>query len=247
MSDSRPRLSIAIPAYNEESRLGPTLDRIAAWSAAEQRSVEIVVADDGSTDRTSEVASAHRGVEVRVLRLTENRGKGAALRAAVAATRGEWVLVSDADLSTPIEEINRLEAVREGAEIVIGSRAVAGANIVERQPVWRQSAGKLFNLAIRMLGASEFSDTQCGFKLLRGPVARELFARLTVDRYAFDVELLWLARRLGYRVREVGVVWRNDAASHVRLWRDGLRMLADTVRFRRRHSGAVPAPSADRD
>lgn len=240
-------LSIAIPAYNEEDRLGLTLDRIAAWAAKEPRTIEIVVVDDGSSDRTFEVATMPRGLDVQALRLPGNRGKGAALRAAVAATRGDLVLITDADLSTPIEEIGRLEDALEGVDIAIGSRVVSGANVVERQALWRQGAGKLFNLLIRMLGASRFADTQCGFKLLRGSVARELFARLTVDRYAFDVELLWLAERLGYGVREVGVVWRNDAASRVRLWRDGTRMLIDTVRFRGRHRGTPRGRPLDAD
>lgn len=232
---SNPGLSIVVPAYEEERRLGASLARILAWADASGRAIEIVVADDGSSDATSEVARATADPRVRVLRLKSNRGKGAALRSGVALTRSELVLVSDADLSTPIDEVVKLEAEIAGADIAIGSRAVGGSRIIEHQPFWREWSGRAFNGILRLLAVSEFRDTQCGFKLLRGAVARDLFARLTIDRYAFDVELLWLAGRLGYRVREVGVEWRNDRTSHVRLWRDGTRMLLDVVRFRWRH------------
>jgi dolichyl-phosphate beta-glucosyltransferase len=235
VSTPKAGLSIVIPAYQEERRIGATLDQLVAWSASERREVEIVVVDDGSSDRTSAVAAAPRAREVRVLRLAENRGKGAALRVGVAATRGELVLLTDADLSTPISELARLEAALAGADLALGSRAVAGSRIVVRQAAWRELAGKLFNRAIRLLGVRGFADTQCGFKLLWGDAARELFARLTVDRFAYDVELVWLARRLGYRVVEVGVEWRNAPDSRVQLWRDAPRMLVDVLRFRRRH------------
>lgn len=243
MSSPRPGLSIVIPAFEEERRLGATLDRLVAWTANEVRTVELVVVDDGSTDRTSEVAAAPRTIEVHVLRHATNRGKGAALRTGVAATRGELVLLTDADLSTPISELARLEAALAAADVVFGSRSTAGARVVERQAFWRESSGKLFNLAIRLLGIRGLADTQCGFKLLRGDAARDLFARLTVDRFAFDVELVWLSRRLGYRVREVGVEWRNDPASRVSLWRDAPRMLLDVARFRRRHRGLERSPA----
>lgn len=242
-----PLLSIVVPAYNEERRLGATLGRLLGWAEEAGRAVEVVVADDGSTDATAEVARRAGDARVRVLRLEANRGKGAALRAGVAASRGELVLVSDADLSTPIEEVERLERELAGADVAIGSRAVGGARITERQPFWREWSGRAFNAILRLLAVSGFRDTQCGFKLLRGDVARELFARLTIDRYAFDVELLWLAGRLGYRVREVGVEWRNDRSSRVRLWRDGPHMLVDVVRFRWRHRRLTPRPQGGRE
>jgi len=233
-------LSIVVPAFNEERRLGASLDRLLAWARQSGRQVEIVVVDDGSADATAAVATATGDSRVRLLGLERNRGKGAALRAAVAETRGRLVLLTDADLSTPIAEIARLEAEIGAADVVIGSRAVGGARITERQPFWREWSGRAFNRIIQVLAIRDLRDTQCGFKLLRGDVARELFARLTVERYAFDVELLWLAMRLGYRVREIGVEWRNDPSSRVRLWRDGPRMLLDVVRFRWRHR-ALPA------
>jgi len=230
-------LSIVIPAFDEASRLGATLDRVLAWADDDGRPCEVVVVDDGSRDATSAVASSRGDGRVRLVRLPENRGKGAALRAGVLASRGELVLLTDADLSTPIAEVARLEQALAGADVAIGSRAVAGARIVEHQPFWREWSGRLFNRLLRLSAVGELRDTQCGFKLLRGDVARELFPRLTIERFAYDVELLWLARRRGYRVREVGVEWRNDLSSRVRLWRDGPRMLLDVARFRWRHRG----------
>lgn len=232
-----PELSIVVPAYNESERLGATLARVLAWSARDGRVIEVVVVDDGSSDRTAEIAAAGGDRRVRVLRLPVNRGKGAALRAGVVASRGRLVLLTDADLSTPIEEVARLEAALAGADVAIGSRAVDGARIVEHQPFWREWSGRVFNRLLRLAAIGGLHDTQCGFKLLRGDVARELFPRLTIERFAYDVELLWLAERSGYRIREVGVEWRNDASSRVRLWRDGPRMLLDVARFRWRHRG----------
>lgn len=233
------RLSIVVPAFNEERRIGGSLDRLLAWAETRDPRPEIIVADDGSRDATSRIVESFASRGARLVRLPENRGKGAALRAGVAATAGERVLITDADLSTPIAEIGRLEPRLAEAEIVLGSRATTDSRITLRQPRWRELAGKLFNLAIRLLGVRGVRDSQCGFKLLRGDVARELFGAMTIDRFAFDVELIMLARRRGYRVVEVGVEWRNDPASRVRMLRDGVRMLVDVVRLRWRLRGAA--------
>ena len=190
--------------------------------------------DDGSSDETPEIVASFATHGVRLIRLRQNRGKGAALRAGVAATEGELVLLSDADLSTPIEEINRLEEGLAEADLVLGSRALSESRITVRQPLRRELAGKLFNFVIRTLGVCDVRDTQCGFKLLRGEVARRLFAELTIDGFAFDVELVWLAQRRGYRLLEVGVEWRNDPSSRVRVVRDGLRMMVDVTGLRLR-------------
>jgi len=230
-----PTLEIVIPAYNEASRILPSLRSIADWLQRNDRDAGILVVDDGSTDATAEVVERQAPPGVRLIRLPENRGKGAAIRAAIAASTAETVLISDADLSTPISELPRLEAELDGADVVIGSRAIDRSRIEVRQPPWREWSGRTFNLAIRLLGIRGVRDTQCGFKLLRGDVARRLFAAMVVERYAFDVELLWLARRHGYRIREVAVVWRNDPSSHVTVWRDGTRMLFDVATFRWRH------------
>jgi dolichyl-phosphate beta-glucosyltransferase len=237
VSASVPTLSVVVPAFDEERRIVPTLETLAGW-AAERGGVEVIVVDDGSRDRTAELVSRCASPVVRLVRLPANRGKGAALRAGVAASRGETVLLTDADLSTPITEVARLEPRLERADVVLGSRALPDSNLVRRQTAARELAGKGFNLAIRLLGVRGFRDTQCGFKLLRGEVARRLFAEMTVDRFAYDVELVWLAVRRGHRVEEVGVEWRDEAGSRVRVVRDGLRMLVDVARLRRRFAAA---------
>jgi dolichyl-phosphate beta-glucosyltransferase len=242
-NDAGPELSIVVPAYNEAARIGAALEAISAWAARRERGPEVVVVDDGSTDATGAIVAVHAAAGVHLVRLPENRGKGAALRAGVLLTRGDFVLLTDADLSTPIGEVDRLLPYLRAADVVLGSRDLPDSRVVRHQPLARELLGKLFNLAIRALGVRGIRDTQCGFKLLRGDVARALFAELTVERFAFDVELVWLAQRAGYRVVEVGVEWRNDPATRVRVVRDGVRMLADVVRFRVRH-GEHPGGSA---
>ncbi len=231
----RPELSIVVPAFDEASRLGPSLRRILDHLARRPEPAEVLVVDDGSSDATAEVAAAFAGEGVRVLRHPVNRGKGAAVRTGLAAAAGAWVLVTDADLSAPIEDLARLEAHRDEAEVVLGSRAVADSRITTHQPLYRELMGKTFNLMVRLAGVRGIHDTQCGFKLLAGDAARRLAAELTVDRFAWDVELVWLARRRGYRVVEVGVSWANSPASRVDPLFDSLSMLRDLVRFRWRH------------
>jgi len=238
----RPRLAVVVPAFNEAARIAPTLARLLDFLERRGEPFEVVVADDGSTDDTAGAARRFEDRGVAVVRLPENRGKGAAVRAGVAATRPARVLVTDADLSTPIEELPRLEEALRDADLAIGSRAVPGARIPVRQPFYRELAGRTFNLLVRLAGVRGVRDTQCGFKLMDGDWARTLAGELTVDRFAWDVELIWLARRRGLRVAEVGVEWRNDPASKVRFLRDATRMLADVLRFRRRHRRAAGGP-----
>lgn len=233
-----PRLSIVIPAFNEAERLGPTLERVLAYLAGLPAGAEVLVVDDGSTDGTATVAQRFADRGVRLVRLAANRGKGAALKAGVLASRGDEVLLCDADLSTPIEDYARLSGALERSPIVVGSRAVAGSRITRHQPWYRELMGKTFNLLVRAMVVSGLRDTQCGFKLLRGDVARMLFAELSVDRFAYDVELIWLARRRGLEVVEVGVTWHDSPASRVHPLRDSWSMLRDLARMRWRHRGA---------
>jgi len=235
-----PLLSIVVPAFNEADRIGSSLERVSTWIEKTGVAAEVVVVDDGSSDGTAQLVDGMGLAGVRAIRGEKNRGKGAALRLGVAASRGDSVLISDADFSTPIEEVERLQPALRDADLVLGSRATEQSRITRRQSLLRETAGRTFNLAVRLSGVRGIRDTQCGFKLLRGEVARRLFAALTVDRYAYDVELIWLAQRLGYRVIEVGVEWRNDPASRVHVLRDGLHMLLDLVRFRLRHHRVAP-------
>jgi dolichyl-phosphate beta-glucosyltransferase len=225
------KLSVVVPAFEEERRLGPTLDRIGEFLRGRGDPFEVLVVDDGSTDGTVAVATG-RIPEVRVVSLGANRGKGAAVRAGVLEAAGDHILVSDADLSTPIEEIEKLErALGAGADVAIGSRGLPASDLQVRQSVLRESMGKVFNRIVRSLGLLPFSDSQCGFKLFRAEVARDLFSRSKVDGFAFDVEVLLLAEGR-YRVEEVPVTWKNEPHSRVSPVIDGLAMLRDVLWLR---------------
>jgi dolichyl-phosphate beta-glucosyltransferase len=234
-------LTIVIPAYNEENHIAGTLETVASFLTERGDRFEILVVDDGSTDQTVEVASDNAPVGCRVLRLVKNRGKGAAIRTGVLASRGDRVLLCDADLATPITDLERLEPGLEEASIVIGSRAVPGSNVTRPQGAGRQSMGKTLNRMLHMMGVcEEFQDTQCGFKLLDGEVARMMFRQMTIDRFAFDIELLMLAKTLEVKVLEVGVHWEDQPFSSVRPIRDSMRTLFDILRVRWRNRSLRP-------
>jgi dolichyl-phosphate beta-glucosyltransferase len=211
-----PALSVVIPAYNEAQRLPRSLERLRSFLDARGARYEILVADDGSRDGTAAAAARAGADAVRVLEGGTNRGKGHAVRRGMLAATGQRRLMTDADLSTPIEELQRLEAALDaGADVAIGSRAVAGARVEVRQGAFRESAGRAFNRLVRALLLPGILDTQCGFKLWTGPAAVRAFTPLRLDGFSFDVEALYVARRAGLRIAEVPVVWRNDAASRV--------------------------------
>ena len=209
-------LSIVIPAYNEEKRLPATVSRLRLYlSQAQWDFAEIVVVDDGSRDATVRTVQSLEAPQppLRVLRNPGNRGKGYAVRNGVQKSKGEWTLVTDADLSTPIEELEKLWAAarNSGAQVAIGSRALDRSLVGVHQPLMRESAGRLFNVVVRRVTGLPFQDTQCGFKLFETRAAREIFRRQRIERFGFDVEALFVARKLGYAVVEVPVRW-NDAA-----------------------------------
>jgi dolichyl-phosphate beta-glucosyltransferase len=228
---SPPTLSIVIPAYNEALRLPATLARVREHLAARGLAHEILVVDDGSTDGTAAVARAG-GDAVRVLRHEANRGKGYAVRRGMLAASSERRLMTDADLSTPIEELARLEAeIDRGFDVAIGSRAVAGARIEVRQPAYREAVGRLFNRLVQALLLPGLADTQCGFKLFTAEAAEAAFGACRLDGFSFDVEALYVVRRRGLRIAEVPVVWRNDAATRVGLG-GGSAAFLDLLRIR---------------
>ncbi len=230
-------LSVVIPAFNERDRIGPTIAAVQAYLAGRDFASEIIVVDDGSRDGTADRArEALSGVAgSRVLRLPENRGKGRAVKEGVLAARGGFVLFSDADLSTPIAMLDRLlERLEAGADVVIGSRAVAGADVRVHQARLREGLGKLFNAAVRRLVVPGIRDTQCGFKAFRREAARELFSELETEGFCFDVEILAAARRRGLRIDEIPVVWENSKPSGVRVLRGFPRIVRDLARIRRR-------------
>ena len=213
----RRSISIVIPAYNEEKRLPATLAKVKAYLAATSWEFsEIVVVDDGSRDGTVEVA---RQAGVRVLQNPGNRGKGFSVRHGMLEAKGDWLLFSDADLSTPIEELDKLWTAvqREHAQAAIGSRDLDRSLIGVRQPLFREMGGRFFNLVIRMVTGLPFHDTQCGFKLFEGVTAREIFRRQLVERFGFDVEILFIGQRLGCRTLEVPVRWNDVAGTKVKM------------------------------
>ncbi len=229
-------LSVVVPAYNESHRLAPTIERMTAYLAAQPYRWEIIISDDGSADDTGAIAGdwAREWSEVRVLTAARNEGKGAAVRRGVLAARGAYVLFSDADLSTPIAEVEKLLApLRDGYDIAIGSRALGASRVAQAQPFPRRVMGAAFHRIVRDLALHTIRDSQCGFKAFRTPVARHIFGQLTVKGFAFDIEALLLADALGYRVTEVGVAWADVAGTRVEPFHDSLVMLRDTYALRR--------------
>jgi dolichyl-phosphate beta-glucosyltransferase len=229
---SPPDLSVVIPAFNESRRLPGSLERLCRWLSGSRLAHEIVVVDDGSTDETAEAARAAGGDRLVLLRHAPNRGKGYAVRRGMLAARGARRLMTDADLSTPIEELPQLMAeLDRGADVAIGSRAVPGARIEIRQPAYREAMGRVFNGLVQVLLLPGLHDTQCGFKLFTADAAEAAFGHTRLDGFSFDVEALYAVRRRGLRIAEVPVVWRNDAASRVSLGGGGAAFV-DLLRIR---------------
>lgn len=227
-------LDVVIPAYQEERRIGSSLAAIISHLEESSLRFRVLVVDDGSADGTVEAARAF-GDRVQVVAHERNLGKGAALRSGVALSRGAAVLLCDADLSVPIGELDRLADHLEHADVVIGSRGRSESVLVVRQPWFRELLGRAFNLLVRTLGVRGIRDTQCGFQLYEGEVARGIFASTILDDYAATAEALWLAQRRGYRIREIGVRWRHDPDTRVKVLSDGLFMVLSSFRFRWRH------------
>ena len=239
-----PHLSVVVPAYNEAQRIGSTLARIREYFQTQSYEVELIVVDDGSRDDTVAVArQALAGFPLaEVISYRPNRGKGYAVRTGIVATRGEHVLFTDADLSTPIEEVERaFGLLQDGRDMVLGSRAT-GTNVLRKQPVYRRLAARLFNLVRdTIVPRTGVDDSQCGFKLFRGAVARDIFRRQRVDRFMFDVETLYVAGRLGYSYVEMPVAWADVPGSKVRVVRGALELLPELLSIRLRHGHLSPA------
>lgn len=228
-------LSIIVPAYNEQDRIVPSLERIESYLKTLAKPFEIIVVDDGSSDDTLNIVNgiAASSPAMRIVTYKPNHGKGYAVRQGVAASKGKYVAFSDADLSAPIEEIEKLfKAVVSGTDVAIGSRAAKGAVIPKHQPLYRELGGKALNLMIRALAVRGIHDTQCGFKLFRGDVAREIFAKCFLDGWGFDVEVLYLACRSGYKVTEVPVKWSHSEGSKIHPFSAALKVMEDLMRMR---------------
>ena len=229
-----PFLSIVIPAYNEENRLPSTLEQVFHFLKKQPFSSEIIVVENGSADRTLEIAQqfADGHENVHVLH-SEQRGKGLAIQHGVKVAVGKYVFLCDADLSMPIEEISKFTPPKlEEVDIAIASREAPGSVRIN-EPYYRHFTGRVFNTLIRLLVLPKLQDTQCGFKCIRADVARDIFRYQTLTGWAFDVELLYIARYHGYRIAEIPIHWYFNADSKISVFRDSLRMFLDLLRIRR--------------
>ncbi len=228
-------LSLIVPAYNEAARIAASLAAIEDYLRARGDAYEVIVVNDGSVDNTlATVRDYASGSDtVRVISYEHNCGKGYAVRQGVFAARGDYIGFSDVDLSAPIEEIYKLfEALSKGYDVAIGSRALRESVLTVHQPFYREIGGKVLNLIIQSLAVPGVWDTQCGFKLMRGQVAHDIFERCILDGWGFDVEVLYLARKLGYTIAEVPVRWGHAGNSKLHPFRDALRMIRDIIRIR---------------
>ena len=228
-------ISIVVPAFNEQSHIKPTVETICLFMDGADRDYEVIVVDDGSADGTVDTARAvaASGKPLTIVSYEPNRGKGYAVRQGVMKSVKDTILMTDADLSAPIDQLFKLEnALGESFDIVVGSREAAGAILLVRQPFYRRWGGRILNLVIRAFAVPGIRDTQCGFKLFRTEAARSIFENTIIDDFGFDVEVLYLARKMGYKTKEVGVIWSHQEGSKVRPIRDGLRILWDIIRMR---------------
>jgi len=232
-------LSIIIPAYNEAKRIKLTLSKIDEFLCSKKYVYELILVDDGSTDKTIDEALRSRldnSKNLRIIKNDINRGKGYSVKTGILNSRGEFLLISDADLSTPIQELDKLfHYMSNGYDIVIGSRSVEDSDVQIHQRWYREKMGKVFNIFVKFLLLSNFNDTQCGFKLIKGKVARNLALLMKIQGFCFDVELLYLAKKKGYRIKEIGVIWRNSPQSRVKIISSSSSMFLDLFKIRFRH------------
>jgi len=230
---THPLLSIIIPAYNEEKRLPGTLDTIQQFLADQTYTYEVLVVENGSSDRTLAIAQGYAQKYPFIQALHEKRrGKGLAVRTGMLAAKGQFRFICDADLSMPIAEVNRfIPPLRPAAEIVIGSREAPGA-IRYNEPLYRHITGRAFSQVVRVLALPGLRDTQCGFKCFQAEVAEELFPLQTIEGWTFDVEVLYVAQRRGYRIVEIPIPWYFNAESKVKIFRDLRKVVSDLVKIR---------------
>ena len=234
MTPEAPELSIIIPSYNEEQRLPATLSSIAAYIRSSKRKIEVIVVDDGSRDNTVAVAEKFRDEipSLRVVSNDKNRGKGYSVRHGMQVARGAIVLFTDADLSAPIEEVEKLLPAMKTNDVAIGSRAIDRSQITVHESPFREFAGIIFNKIVRLILWLPFVDTQCGFKAFRRVPCKIIFEQQTIDRFGFDPELLYLARHHGLQTVEISVRWGHSPATKVSMMRDSLQMFVDVFAIR---------------
>lgn len=232
---AHPQLSIVIPAYNESARIEDALERVLACVAEQNWDAEVLVVDDGSKDDTAAIVQRWMNDHPRLhlIQNPGNKGKGYSVRNGLLQAAGDIVMFTDADLSAPMEEANLLiAALNDGADVAIGSRWLDRARQTIHQPLYRQFFGRCFNWITRTVMGLPFKDTQCGFKAFKRPVAQVIFRLQTIERWGFDPEILFIARKLKYVVREVPVTWGHDERSRISYLKDGMKMLEDMARIR---------------
>ncbi len=231
-------ISVVMPAYNEEKNILEAIRRVEAFMHLKKWEWELIISSDGSTDKTDSLVKTHlqsrSDARIKLLTADCNQGKGASVRRGVLAAQGQWILVTDVDLSTPIKEVDRLLAILEkGWDIAIGSRAIHAPDCDVQQSFKRWLAGRVFNFFVRSLVLKGFHDTQCGFKCFRARVAKDLFQIQKLNGFSFDVEVLCLALKKGYRVKEMPVMWRQASTSRVSLIKDSLSMVRELFYLRK--------------
>lgn len=228
-------ISIIIPAYNEEERIGVSIEKINKYLNSENINAEIIVVDDGSNDNTVNIASKFSNVKV--IKQDKNKGKGAAVRRGMLAAKGDFRIFTDADLSTPIYELKKLlDYFNKGYDVCIGSRAVDYSLIKEHQPWYREMMGKTFNKIVQLLVVKGIKDTQCGFKGFNKSAAEKIFSKAKIDGFAFDVELVFLAGKFNLKIAEIPVEWYNDERSKVNPITDSTKMFIEILKIRKLHS-----------
>jgi len=229
-------LSVIIPAYNEEKNILINLEKLYSYLSNKNYEYEVILVDDGSTDNTVNLAlksTLNKLNRLILLQNESNKGKGYSVRRGILNSKGKYVLFTDADFSTPPQEIDKLFSyINRGFDIVIGSRNKPSSCILERQPFKRELFGKIFNILVRVIVIKNFSDTQCGFKLFKGDVIRKLAKYLKINGFCFDVEILYLAKKSNLKIIEVGVIWKNSLDSKVKVLKSSIDMLLSLFRIR---------------
>ncbi|MFA5271414.1 MAG: dolichyl-phosphate beta-glucosyltransferase [Candidatus Omnitrophota bacterium] len=232
-------ISIIIPAYNEEERLKTAFEKLYQYLTGKKYDYEVIIVDDGSTDKTRETVSESmlaKAGKIIFLQNGKNKGKGFAVKQGILHSIGEYVLFSDADFSTPIQEFDKLfDYLKNGYDIAIGSRSVIGSNITVRQPLYREMMGKFFNFLVQIFVLRGIHDTQCGFKLFSGKCAKSIAQELKIDRFGFDVEMLYLAQKKKYKIKEVPVTWINSTESKVNPIKDSFKMFLELLSIKKLH------------